>query len=190
MTNFKTKLSARRGFTLIELLIVIAILGVLAVVVLIALNPVQQLARTRDAGRIAAVTQLGHAMEAYATSNNSLYPTENATWITSLQTAGEISTVPTNTAPTAPAATGKATPAVCSGAGLGIQGNFCYNTSNGTTGGPIIVYSALESAANNTRCAGTTVAFAVYSSADGRGGIVCAASYATVLTAGNQTFLP
>lgn len=37
------------GFTLIELLIVMAILGVLAVVVLVAINPVQQLARTRDA---------------------------------------------------------------------------------------------------------------------------------------------
>jgi prepilin-type N-terminal cleavage/methylation domain-containing protein len=40
------------GFTLIELLIVIAILGVLAVVVLVAINPIEQLARTRDGGRL------------------------------------------------------------------------------------------------------------------------------------------
>lgn len=186
--------NSKKGFTLIELLIVIAILGTLAVVVLIALNPVQQLARTRDAGRIAAVTQLGHALEAYATSNGSVYPIENNTWITSLINSGEISTTPTNSAPTAPASTNKAPPAVCSGAGLGIQGNFCYNaTTPATGGGPIVVYAALESAANNQRCAGTTVAFALYSSSDGRGGIVCAASYATVIApaaAGVITFLP
>ena len=54
-----------KGFTLIELLIVIAILGVLAVVVLVAINPVQQLARTRDAGRKSSVAQIGHAVAAY-----------------------------------------------------------------------------------------------------------------------------
>ena len=48
---------SRRGFTLIELLIVMAILGVLAVVVLVAINPIQQLARTRDTGRKSGVTQ-------------------------------------------------------------------------------------------------------------------------------------
>ena len=84
----------KKGFTLIELLIVIAILGVLAVVVLLALNPVQQLARTRDSGRISAVTQLGHALEAFATSNNGTYVPENVTWITTLVNAGEIATVP------------------------------------------------------------------------------------------------
>src|SRR3990172_12613779 len=88
MTAYKQK-----GFTLIELLIVIAILGTLAVVVLLALNPVQQLARTRDAGRFSGVTQLGHAVEAYATGNNGVYPAE-AAWATTLQNAGEIATVP------------------------------------------------------------------------------------------------
>ena len=41
----------KKGFTLIELLIVIAILGVLAVVILVAINPQEQLARGRGGGR-------------------------------------------------------------------------------------------------------------------------------------------
>ena len=64
----------KRGFTLIELLIVMAILGVLAVVVLLAINPAEQLARTRDTGRVSAVTQMGHAVQAYDTSHNAVYP--------------------------------------------------------------------------------------------------------------------
>src|SRR3990172_2573562 len=84
----------KRGFTLIELLIVIAILGVLAVVVLVAINPVQQLARTRDAGRKSSITQMGHAMEAYATTHNGRYTPETTAWADALVTAGELSVVP------------------------------------------------------------------------------------------------
>ncbi len=76
MTNI-----TRKGFTLIELLIVMAILGVLAVVVLVAINPVQQLARTRDAGRKSGVTQMGHALEAFYTSQGAEYPDEAANWV-------------------------------------------------------------------------------------------------------------
>lgn len=176
----------KKGFTLVELLIVIAILGTLAVVVLIALNPVQQLARTRDSGRISTVAQLGHALEAYATTNNGVYVTENATWITTLVNAGEIATAPQNSTYTAPASTGKATPAACSGAGAGVQNNFCYNYVAGTGA---IVYASLEGAANNSRCAGTTVAFTGYDTTQGRGGIFCQATYGTVPAPG-VTFLP
>ena len=84
----------KKGFTLIELLIVIAILGVLAVVILIAINPQEQLARTRDAGRTSSVTQLGHALQAYYTARDGTYLDENATWINDLETAGELATIP------------------------------------------------------------------------------------------------
>jgi type IV pilus assembly protein PilA len=84
----------KKGFTLIELLIVIAILGVLAVVVLVAINPVQQLARTRDAGRISTVSQLGHSVEAYYTSHNGTYPATGLGGITTLVSTGEITQVP------------------------------------------------------------------------------------------------
>src|SRR3990167_4264750 len=84
----------RRGFTLIELLIVIAIIGVLAVVILVAINPQEQLARTRDAGRTSSVTQLGHAFQAYGTSHEGDYVAETSTWITTLVLAGEVATEP------------------------------------------------------------------------------------------------
>lgn len=180
-----------KGFTLIELLIVIAILGTLAVVVLIALNPVQQLARTRDSGRISTVAQVGHAIEAYATTNNGIYPTENATFLTTLVNSGEIATAPVIPAYSAPGsgsgATAKATPVACSGAGAGVQNGMCYNYVAGTGA---IVYASLEGSGNHSKCAGTTVAHAAYDTAQGRGGIICLANYATVPVPGAVTFLP
>jgi prepilin-type N-terminal cleavage/methylation domain-containing protein len=183
MNNTKTGL--RSGFTLVELLIVIAILGTLAVVVLVALNPAQQLARTRDAGRVSTVTQLGRAAEAFATNRNGVYPAENATWISGttanpgLQNSGEIATVP------AAIAYSIAGVAACT---TNAQNGVCYNATTAGGGGPIVVFARLESQANNSRC--TTagqVAYVVYSSADGRGGTVCAAAEPTP---GTQTFLP
>ncbi|HVZ11787.1 MAG TPA: prepilin-type N-terminal cleavage/methylation domain-containing protein, partial [Patescibacteria group bacterium] len=48
----------QRGFTLIELLVVIAVIGVLAAIVLLAVNPTEQLARGRDANRISSIEGL------------------------------------------------------------------------------------------------------------------------------------
>jgi prepilin-type N-terminal cleavage/methylation domain-containing protein len=174
-----TALRREEGFTLIELLIVIAILGTLAVVVLLALNPVQQLARTRDAGRVSAVTQLGHAIEAFATTRGGVYPTVDGgapncggttNWLDCLVSGGEIQTRPATIAASAPGAI------TCStGAPNGTQNGFCYRV--GAAGvAPAIVFAALESQAQNSRCAGNpngTVAYAVYSTADSRGGILC-----------------
>src|SRR3989344_1619231 len=105
-----------KGFTLIELLIVIAILGVLAVVVLVAINPVQQLARTRDAGRISTVAQLGHAAEAFYTSHNGTYPADFA----ELVTTGEINQVPGQVVNTLSS--------YCSGA-TDTQNGWCYSAA-------------------------------------------------------------
>lgn len=46
------------GFTLIELLIVIAVLGILAVAVLSAINPIEQINRSRDTGSRSDAEQL------------------------------------------------------------------------------------------------------------------------------------
>jgi len=154
-----------KGFTLVELLIVIAIIGVLAVVVLVAINPVEQLAKTRDSGRISTVTQLGHAMQAYYTSQDAAYPAE-ATWDVDMTTSGELSTFPSAVSYGAYGYTDGCTENVQpDGDG------FCYDldTTNGA-----IVYGELESNNQNSKCvAPNDQAFAVFSTGDGRGGIVC-----------------
>lgn len=57
------------GFTMIELLIVIAILGILAVVVLAAINPLEQINRGRDTAKRADAEQLLSAFERYNAFN-------------------------------------------------------------------------------------------------------------------------
>ena len=71
LSSFSKKLS--KGFTLIELLIVIAVIGVLAAVILVAIDPIEQLARGRDAGRKSTNVQLGRALEAFY-ANTGSYP--------------------------------------------------------------------------------------------------------------------
>jgi prepilin-type N-terminal cleavage/methylation domain-containing protein len=176
----------RKGFTLIELLIVIAIIGTLAVVILLALNPVQQLARTRDSGRQSAVTQLGHAVEAFATTHDGLYPAPGGTgvnacpgavgtgWITDcLVAAGEISSTPATIAYNV-GGTSECT-------ATQFESNICYRPS--ATFDDAIVYAAAEAQSNLTRCTGANeVAYFVYSASAGRGGIVCAANEAGIPT--------
>ncbi|HKZ34561.1 MAG TPA: type II secretion system protein [Patescibacteria group bacterium] len=68
-------MQTKKGFTLIELLVVIAIIGVLAAVVLVAINPAERLAQARDSGRKSDVGQIATALEAYfTTSTDAEYP--------------------------------------------------------------------------------------------------------------------
>lgn len=63
----------KKGFTLLEILLVIAMIGILAAIVIIAINPNQQLAKARDATRQNDVNKIANALEQYLIDNGE-YP--------------------------------------------------------------------------------------------------------------------
>ncbi len=69
------RFALRQGFTLIELLVVIGIIGILAAVVLVAVNPGRQFASARDTQRRADLYALTNAIYQYASENNGNVPT-------------------------------------------------------------------------------------------------------------------
>ena len=181
--TFKT---LQKGFTLIELLVVIAVIGILATIVLLAVNPAEQLARGRDANRIAAVTQLGRSLQAYYTANGSAYPTQGSSWLNTLTSSGDVKLLPVNpTYGTIVLPTSVCTPASAQG---GTQAGYCYKTAASEA----IVYQRLESGLyNTTKCTvANTAAYWVFSTANAQAGLVCVAAGATEPSSGLQTFTP
>lgn len=71
------KYKTAQGFTLIELLIVIAVLGILAVAVLSAINPIEQINRSRDTGGRSDAEQLLSAIDRFYASQG-YYPWKTA----------------------------------------------------------------------------------------------------------------
>ena len=65
----------QKGFTLIELLVVIGIIGILAAVVIVAVNPGRQFASARDTQRRADLYSISSAVYQFATENNGNLPT-------------------------------------------------------------------------------------------------------------------
>lgn len=64
----------KKGFTLIELLLVIAIIGVLMSVTLIAIKPSLQIAKSNDAQRTADVRAIADSLWQYAIENGGNFP--------------------------------------------------------------------------------------------------------------------
>lgn len=159
------KFSYSVGFTLIELLVVIAILGILAGGVLVAIDPLEQLARGRDAGRKTAVDQLGKAVQAYYTVQSATYPpaVENA-WMDPVQTSGELKALPTNPDGGGGYETG------CGTSGTEQRG-YCYRTDDIDT----IIYARAESKSSKATagCTGTQQVWIVWSSLEGKTGLAC-----------------
>jgi len=69
---------SRKGFTLIELLVVIAVLGVLAAILVTAINPANKMNLAKDADIKSDLSGIGNAMQSYytntATSGTPYYP--------------------------------------------------------------------------------------------------------------------
>lgn len=87
----------QKGFTLIELLVVIAIIGLLASVVLLALNSARQ--KSRDAKRVADVRQVVSALELYYNDVNS-YPAALSSLATITNSGNQVYMGVVPTAPT------------------------------------------------------------------------------------------
>ncbi|MCJ7805866.1 type II secretion system GspH family protein [Patescibacteria group bacterium] len=154
-----------KAFTMIELLIVIAVLGILAVAVLSAINPIEQINRSRDTGNRSDSEQLISAIDRYY-ANNGFYP-----WTTGASdTATALAWTKVNTAwKDSGGSTGVLGKLSQSGTEelkasfidriSGTTYNFLYAQNNGLQGSSTYVCFLPKSASfktdASTRCAGT-----------------------------------
>ena len=91
--ELRTQNCKSKGFTLIELLIVIAIMGILAAAVLIAVNPAKRTNQAKDATVKSDIGQIGTGLQAYYVSTGS-YPSDGE-GLAKLTGSGDLKTVPT-----------------------------------------------------------------------------------------------
>ncbi len=111
----------KKGFTLVELLVVIAVIGVLAAVVLVAINPAKKLAQARDAQRKSGIQQISTAISTYYTQKTSY-----SAALADLVTNGELKNLPKD--PTGVDFSYTVTPTGCTTANKDCTGAVLYDT--------------------------------------------------------------
>ena len=130
-----------KGFTLIELLIVVAILGVMAAAVLIAIDPAAKIKAAKDATARSDMGQLGNALQAY-NSIQLRYPLNagnpGAPGLQDLITTGELKSLPRQQATAFTCAPGPD--------GITTGTNYCY-TSTASSGQAAALWGAMYSGA-------------------------------------------
>lgn len=175
----------KRGFTLIELLIVMAILGVLAIIALVAINPTEQLSRANDTGRISSVNQIGHQIQAYYTTKEGLYP-DPSSWDVDLVDANQLGSFPSGidykvNNGVVPCSTNERPL---------INPNYCYSYDSLNDNYGALVFVKLESLKNRSKCTNPgEFPYFVYSTAEGRAGVICASSDPIPWESGSQSYL-
>ncbi len=86
----------RSGFTLLELIIAIAVLGILAATVIVAINPSKRQNQARDAAVKNDIGQISSALQSYFTSGIvGTYPGA----LSALTTSSDLKSIPTPPAP-------------------------------------------------------------------------------------------
>lgn len=118
-----------RGFTLIELLVVIAVLGILAAVVLVAINPAERINSANDAKAKTHVNETATAIETCYTDQGVKNPGTgyaNCNTNAELTTGGYVKTMPPNV--TACASGTEVIGEAC----LSTGNTYKYNTATGT----------------------------------------------------------
>ena len=179
-TRLRRNLDNVKGFTLIELLIVIAILGILSVIVLIAVDPGERQAQARDTGRLNTVTQIGHSIQSYYSARQGNYP-QTATWAQDLLSGGDLASFPDGLSYSSGSATNCTTFVQ-----PGVDPTYCYDL-DATNGA--LVFTVAESNSHRSKCIAPEEAYFVFSTADGRAGTICNSGDPSPWTSGTQVYV-
>lgn len=86
---------ARRGFTLIELLVVMAIVGILAVATIVAVNPLRNINQAKEANMKSDMAQIVLALKSYLTTNEGKYPDVSTPPLQNLVVSKDLDPLPT-----------------------------------------------------------------------------------------------